>query len=41
MYTLSAKLTHGLYNDATVVDYNLFIKLFNIGDVKYPAHARL
>ena len=28
-------------HDATVVDYNFLIKVFNIGDVKYPAHARL
>ena len=38
---LFAKLAYGLYHDATVVDYNLFIKFFNIGDVKYPASARL
>ena len=36
----TAKLEHGLYHDATVVNYNLFIKFFNIGNVKYPAHAR-
>ena len=36
-----AKLAHGLYHDVTVVDYNLFIKFFNIGDVMYPAHERL
>ena len=41
MYTLTARLAHGMYHDATFVDYNVFIKLFNIGDVKYPAHARL
>ena len=41
MYTLTAKLANELYHDAMVVDYNLFIKFFNIGDVKYPAHARL
>ena len=40
-YMLTAKLADGLYHVATVVDYNLFIKFFNIGDVKYPAHARL
>ena len=41
MYTVTAKLAHRLYYDETVVDYNLIIKSFNIGDVKYPAHARL
>ena len=40
-YTLTAKLAHRLYDDSTVVDYNLFIIFFNSGDVKYPAHARL
>ena len=38
---LTVKLAHGLCHDATVVDYNLFIKSFNIGDVTYPANARL
>ena len=41
MYTLTSKLAHRLYYDATVVDYNLNINFFNIGDVKYPAHTRL
>ena len=41
MYTLTAKLAHGLYHDVTVVDYNLFINFFGIRDVKYPAHAIL
>ena len=40
-YMLTTKLAHGLYCDATVVDYDFFIKLFNIGGLKYPAHARL
>ena len=30
---LTSKLAHGLYHDATVVDYNLFIKHFHIEDV--------
>ena len=38
---LTARLAHGLYHDATIVDYNLILKLLLIGDVKYPAHARL
>ena len=38
---LTTKLAHRLYHDATVVDYNLFINFFDIGDVKYTAHARL
>ena len=38
---IRTKLAHGLYHDATLVDYNLFIKFFNIGYVKYPASARL
>ena len=38
---LTTKLAHGLHHDATVVNYNLFIRFFNIGDVKYPAHTRL
>ena len=41
MYMLTAKLSHGLYHDATVVDYNLILKFLIIGNVKYPAHARL
>ena len=41
MYTVTTKLAHRLYYDATVVDYNLIINLFIIGDVKYQAHARL
>ena len=41
MYQVTTKLAHGLYHDASVVDYNLFINFFNIGDVKYPVHARL
>ena len=41
MYTVTTKLAHRLYYDATVVDYSLIIKFFNIGDVKYPAYARL
>ena len=40
-YILTAKLAHGLHHDVTVVDYNLIIKFFNIGDVKHPAHTRL
>ena len=40
-YILTVKLAYGLYHDAPVVDYNLFIKFFDIGDVKYPPHARL
>ena len=38
---LTAKLAHGLYHDAIVVDYNLILKFLIIGDVKYPAHTRL
>ena len=38
---LTGMLAHGLSHSATVVDYNFFIKFFNIGDVKYPAHAGL
>ena len=41
MYTVTTKLAHKLYYDVTVVDYNLIINFFNIGDVKYPAGARL
>ena len=41
MYQVTTKLGHRLYYDATIVDYNLFVKFFNIGDVKYPACARL
>ena len=41
MYTLNAKLAHGLYHDATVVDYNLSIKVFKIEDARHPASARL
>ena len=38
---LPIKLAHGLYCDNTVVGYNLNFKFLVIGDVKYPAHARL
>ena len=38
---LPVKLAHGLYHDATVVDYNLNLKFLIIGDVKYPACTRL
>ena len=38
---LTAKLASGLYHDATVVDYNLILIFLIIGDVKYPAHAKL
>ena len=41
MYKVTAKLAHRLYYDANVLDYNLFIKCFNIGDVKYPASETL
>ena len=41
MYKVTTKLAHRLNYDATFVDYNLFINFFNIGDVKYPASARL
>ena len=40
MYQVTTKLAHRLYHDATVVDYNFFIKFFNIVDVKYPANTR-
>ena len=38
---LTTKLAHGLYLDATAVDYNLILKFIIIGDVKYPVHAIL
>ena len=38
---LTTKLAHGFYHDATVVQYNLSFKFLIIGNVKYPAHARL
>ena len=41
MYAVTANLAHGLYHDVTVVDYNLFIIFFYIGDVKNPACTRL
>ena len=41
MYTVTAKLAHGLYHDATVADYKLIINFFNIGVVKCPTHLRL
>ena len=41
MYIVTANLVHRLYYDATVVDYNLIIKLFKIGDVKYLSHTGL
>ena len=41
MYQTTARLAHGLYHSATVVDYNLFILFFNVGNVEYPAHAKL
>ena len=31
MYTITAKLAHRLYYDATVVDYNLIIKFVILG----------
>ena len=31
MYQVTAKLAHGLYHDATVVDYNLFITFLILG----------
>ena len=39
MYQVNAKLAHGLYHSATVVDYKLKLKFLIIGDVKYPVHA--
>ena len=36
MYLVTAMLAHGLHHSETIVDYILFIKFFNIGDVKYP-----
>ena len=39
-YKVTTKLAHKLYYVADV-DYNLIIKFFIIGDVRYPAHARL
>ena len=41
MYQVIAKLAHGLYHSATVVDFNLILKILMIGDVKYPASTRL
>ena len=41
MYQVTTKLAHGLYQSATVVDYNLNLKFLIIGDVKYPACTRL
>ena len=41
MYQVTAKVAHGLYHSATVVDYNLNLKFLTSGDVTYPAHARL
>ena len=41
MYKVTANLAHRLYYDATVVDYNLIIEFFKIGDVKYSASTRL
>ena len=41
MYQVTAKLAHGLYHSATVVDYNLILKFLIIGDVKYLACIRL
>ena len=38
---LTTKLAHGLYHDATVLNYNLIFNFLIIGDVKYPAHTRL
>ena len=38
---LTNTLAHGLYHDATVVNYNLNLKFLIIGDVKYPACMRL
>ena len=38
---LTTKLAHGLYHHATVLDYNVISKYLIVGDVKYPAHARL
>ena len=40
MYRVIAKLAHRLYY-VDVVDYNLIIKFFIIGDVRYPSSARL
>ena len=39
-YKVTAKLAHRLYY-VTAVDYNLIIKYFIIGNVKYPANTRL
>ena len=41
MYQVTAKLAYRLPCVTTVVDYNLIINFFNIGDVKYPAGVRL
>ena len=38
---LTAKLSHGLYHDATVVDYNLILKFLIIGDVKVSSSCNL
>ena len=35
-YKVTAKHAHRLYSMTIVVDYNLILKFFNIGDVKYP-----
>ena len=41
-YKVTAKHAHRLYYVTIVVDYNLILlKFFIIGDVKYPASARL
>ena len=41
MFTLTTKLAHRLYYDAIAVDYDLFIKCFNIGNAEYPVYTRL
>ena len=38
---LTTKLAHGLYHDATVVDYNVTKIFLIIGDVKYSACAKI
>ena len=38
---ITTKLAHGLHHGTTVVEYNVILKFLIIGDVKYPAHARL
>ena len=40
-HKVTTKLAHRLYYMITVVDYNLKFKFFIIGDVNYPASARL